>query len=64
MATTNEEFGSQAPDTGDESIEFQQSQDDLEAISSGLSKVVPNVKYKGTTAFTIVNAPTPKSLKF
>lgn len=64
MATPNEEFSAQTPDVNDESIEFQLSQDDLEAISSGLSKVVPNIKYKGTTAFTIVNAPTPKSLKF
>ena len=64
MASTNEEFSAQAPDANDESIEFQLSQDDLEAISSGLSKVVPNLKYSGTTAFTIVNAPTPKSLKF
>lgn len=34
----------------------------LEAISQGESKIVPSVQFFGKTAFTIENAPIPKSI--
>jgi hypothetical protein len=36
---------------------------DLEAISEARSEVVPNVQFFGKTAFTIENAPIPKSIQ-
>lgn len=47
----------------DNNVEFSLSKDDLEAISETNSEVVPNVQFFGKTAFTIENAPIPKSIR-
>jgi hypothetical protein len=44
-------------------VEFGLSQDDMSAIAEGKSAVVPNVSFFGKTAFTIENAPIPKSIR-
>jgi len=41
---------------------FQMNEEDLEAIAKAKSKVVPNIKRLGKTAFTIENAPVAKSI--
>lgn len=50
-------------DDVDETVCFELSDADLEAISGAKSEVVPNVQLFGKTAFTIENAPIPKSLR-
>lgn len=47
----------------DKTVSFEMSDADLEAISEGKSELVPNVQFFGKTAFTIENAPIPKSVK-
>jgi len=53
------------PDVKDSTpnVEFELSKADLEAISENPSDVVPNVQFFGKSAFTIENAPIPKSIK-
>jgi hypothetical protein len=46
----------------DQTAEFQMSRGDLEAIAAAPSNAVPNVQFFGKTAFTIENAPIPKSV--
>ena len=43
-------------------IEFALSQADLRAIAAGKSVKIPSSKFFGKTAFTIENAPIPKSI--
>lgn len=43
-------------------ISFELSADDLKAIAAGNSVQVPSSTFFGKTAFTIENAPIPKSL--
>lgn len=50
-------------DMADKTVSFQMSDADLEAISEAKSEVVPNVQFFGKTAFTIENAPIPKSVQ-
>lgn len=45
------------------SVDFELSNADLKSIADAKSDVVPNVTFFGKTAFTIENAPIPKSLK-
>jgi hypothetical protein len=44
-------------------VSFEMSREDLEAVSEAQSEVVPNVQFFGKTAFTIENAPIPKSIR-
>lgn len=44
-------------------VEFGLSRDDLESMSEAHSDIVPNVTFFGKSAFTIENAPIPKSIK-
>lgn len=43
-------------------IDFELSADDLKAIAAGQSVKIPSAKFFGKTAFTIENAPIPKSI--
>ncbi len=43
-------------------VEFQISKADLKAIAAGKSVRIPSSKFFGKTAFTIENAPIPKSI--
>jgi hypothetical protein len=43
-------------------IDFELSPADLKAIASGKSVQIPSSKFFGKTAFTIENAPIPKSI--
>lgn len=47
----------------DASVDFNMSRGDLEGIAKNDSSVVPNVTFFGKTAFTIENAPIPKSVR-
>ena len=47
----------------DVQVDFEMSRDDLEAHSEKPSEVTPNVVFFGKTAFTIENAPIPKSIE-
>lgn len=47
----------------EKSVGFELSRDDLAKIASVPSDVVPNVQFFGKTAFTIENAPIPKSIQ-
>jgi hypothetical protein len=44
-------------------VDFSLSRADLEEIAGGNSDTVPNVTFFGKTAFTIENAPIPKSIR-
>ncbi|MFZ5479046.1 MAG: hypothetical protein ACOZNI_19905 [Myxococcota bacterium] len=46
-----------------EPVSFEMTPEDLAAVSEGKSKAVPNVQFFGKTAFTIENAPIPKSIR-
>jgi len=47
----------------DADVNFNLSRNDLEQIAGQDSDVVPNVTFFGKTAFTIENAPIPKSVR-
>ncbi|WP_260598080.1 hypothetical protein [Sphingomonas endolithica] len=44
-------------------VEFSLSRSDLEETAGGHSNTIPNVTFFGKTAFTIENAPIPKSIR-
>ena len=46
----------------DKKVSFEMEPSDLAAISEAKSKIVPNVQFFGKTAFTIENAPVPKTI--
>jgi hypothetical protein len=50
-------------DPSDKDIQFQLSAQDLEAISSAKSEVVPNIPELGKTVYTIENAPIAKNIQ-
>lgn len=47
---------------GEEKIQFQLSEEDLEAIADAKSETVPNLPLAQKTPFTIENAPVAKSI--
>jgi hypothetical protein len=47
----------------DSNVDFNLSRGDLEDIAGNDSSAVPNVTFFGKTAFTIENAPIPKSVR-
>lgn len=50
-------------DDTNRNVAFELSDGDLKSIADAKSDVVPNVTFFGKTAFTIENAPIPKSIK-
>jgi len=50
-------------DDSSRNVDFALSDGDLQSIAGAKSDVVPNVTFFGKTAFTIENAPIPKSVK-